>query len=109
MKKALLLILLVTFPFLVKADGLTEPLSILEVGTTKSAGGYVFVNVSPAESVSGCKTTTQIRFESDDNMAELWLSILLAAKVSGGKVKFYLQSNNCLGDGPRPTTITFAQ
>lgn len=109
MKKALLLIAFVAFPFFVNADGLTAPLSILEVGATKTAGGYVFVNVNPAESVSGCKTTTQIRFERDDNMAELWLSILLAAKVSGGKVKFYLQSNNCLGDGSRPTTITFAQ
>jgi len=79
--------------------------SILEVGVTLN-GNYAYINISPAENVSTCAKHTQVRFELDSDAKRSALSLVLAAQMSGKKIRIYFSDDDCLGDSPRPSTIT---
>ncbi len=82
--------------------------SITEVGVTIS-GDYAYINISPAEDKSTCTNHSQVRFELDTDIKKSALSIALAAKMAEKKIRIWFSDGGCLGDSPRPSSITVVE
>ena len=82
----------------------SEEFSVLNIGAAKS-GNYVFLDITPNQTVSNCVRKNQIRWELNNDIDKAMLSLAITAQTTGKKLRIAMTDDDCLGDAPRASVI----